>query len=75
MTNKLRFMVLERDGFSCKSCGRNPREHKGCVLQVDHIVAIDNGGKTVLNNLQALCEKCNSGKSNKTVEQMELWST
>ncbi|MBC7261498.1 MAG: HNH endonuclease [Chloroflexi bacterium] len=31
-------------------------------LQVDHIIPIDWGGKTELDNLQALCEECNAGK-------------
>lgn len=72
MTNKLRFAILERDGFKCRACGRNPREH-GVVLHVDHIVAIDNGGKTETDNLHTLCKDCNLAKSNKQVRQMELW--
>lgn len=72
MNAALRFKVLERDGFTCKSCGRNAREDR-VKLHVDHIVAIANGGKTELDNLHTLCQDCNLGKSDKRVEQMELW--
>lgn len=72
MTTALRFTILKRDGFKCRACGRNPREHD-VVLHVDHIVAIDNGGKTEMDNLHTLCKDCNLAKSNKQVRQMELW--
>lgn len=72
MTASLRFSILERDGFACKSCGRTPRED-GIKLHVDHILAIDNGGKTVPENLHTLCKDCNLGKGTKRVGQMELW--
>lgn len=72
MTASLRFSVLERDNFACRSCGRNAHED-GVKLHVDHIVAIKNGGKTEPDNLHTLCQDCNLGKSDKRVEQMELW--
>jgi 5-methylcytosine-specific restriction endonuclease McrA len=28
-------------------------------LHADHILAVSNGGKTTLNNLQTLCQDCN----------------
>jgi 5-methylcytosine-specific restriction endonuclease McrA len=61
-TPALRYKVLERDGFKCQACGRSAKEH-GAVLRVDHIVAVANGGKTAMENLQTLCDECNSGKS------------
>ena len=72
MTASLRFSVLERDNFACRSCGRNAHVD-GVKLHVDHIVAIKNGGKTEPDNLHTLCQDCNLGKSDKRVEQMELW--
>ncbi|WP_413301041.1 HNH endonuclease [Bacillus sp. 1P10SD] len=59
----LRFKVLERDR-ACKLCGRTPKD--GIKLHVDHITPYSFGGATVLENLQALCEECNIGKSNKS---------
>lgn len=72
VTSALRFSILQRDNFTCRSCGRNARED-GAKLHVDHVVAIANGGKTEPDNLHTLCQDCNLGKSDKRVEQMELW--
>lgn len=72
MTPSLRFEILERDGFQCRSCGRNPREHQ-IKLHVDHIVPIARGGETEPYNLHTLCEDCNLGKRDKRVAQMETW--
>lgn len=38
---------------------------EGVTLEVDHIIPVSKGGKTVMTNLQALCWDCNRGKSNK----------
>lgn len=73
LNSALRFQVLERDGFRCKACGANPRDDKQVVLHVDHITPIAKGGKTVLDNLQCLCSKCNLAKSDKIIHQMALW--
>ena len=62
-----RAQVLLRDGATCKMCGARP-EH-GAKLHVDHIVPYSNGGETILENLQILCEQCNIGKSDIDPEQ------
>lgn len=56
--------ILSRDNWTCCSCGRSVREH-GIVLHVDHKVPRSKGGTDDRNNLQALCMKCNIGKSNR----------
>jgi hypothetical protein len=61
---RLRFLVNRRDEFKCRFCGKSPATHFGTVLVLDHIVAWDSGGETVMENLQTLCEPCNGGKSN-----------
>lgn len=61
MTDKLRYTVLKRDGFRCKICGRSAED--GVKLHVDHIIPVSKGGETTLDNLRALCEQCNLGKS------------
>ncbi len=52
----LRFQILERDGFACRSCGA-----KNC-LEIDHIIPKSKGGLTIESNLQVLCGDCNRGK-------------
>jgi hypothetical protein len=60
---RLRFIVMRRDKFKCKNCGRSPATDPSIILHVDHIQAWANGGETRLENLQTLCSKCNIGKS------------
>ncbi len=60
---RLRFIVMKRDDFKCKNCGRTPATDPTIVLHIDHIKAWANGGETVLENLQTLCSVCNIGKS------------
>lgn len=60
---RLRFIVMRRDNFKCKNCGRSPATDPSIILHVDHIKAWANGGETILENLQTLCSKCNIGKS------------
>ncbi len=60
---RLRFIVMRRDNFKCKKCGRSPATDLTIILHVDHKTAWANGGETVLENLETLCSKCNIGKS------------
>jgi hypothetical protein len=53
---ELRWLVWERDDFTCQGCGARRR------LSVDHILAESKGGLTELSNLQTLCVPCNSRK-------------
>lgn len=57
---KLRFLVLQRDKFTCQSCGRTVSD--GVKFNIDHKVPVEWGGKTEISNLQALCVECNLGK-------------
>lgn len=63
MTDSLRYDVLRRDNFKCQICGISAQD--GAVLHIDHIIPVSRGGKTTIDNLQTLCERCNMGKSNK----------
>lgn len=56
---KIRFAVLERDGFKCVLCGSTAKE---APLEVDHTIAIVDGGTNETGNLRTLCEMCNVGK-------------
>ena len=52
---KLRFQILQRDGFKCVLCGSKE------MLEVDH--KDENKNNNVPANLQTLCHQCNIGKS------------
>ena len=52
-----RFLVFKRDRYRCRICSRS-----GVELEVDHILAVAQGGTDRLDNLQTLCFDCNRGK-------------
>lgn len=65
---QLRLKAFEKYGRICQCCGAAPGN--GIVLNVDHVksrrrfpdLALD------IENLQVLCEDCNHGKANQTVD-------
>lgn len=57
--NKLKKIILKRDGHVCAKCGS---EHD---LTVDHVFPLSHGGKNVLKNMQTLCLTCNQLKGEK----------
>lgn len=57
---KLRFLVLARDNFTCRYCGRNATQTE---LQIDHIIPKSKGGKNELSNYITSCRECNIGKN------------
>lgn len=65
---QLRLRAFEKYGRMCLCCGATPSN--GVVLNVDHVksrrlfpeLALD------IENLQVLCEDCNHGKANQTVD-------
>jgi HNH endonuclease/Homing endonuclease associated repeat len=59
---RLTFVVMKRDNFTCRACGRSPATQLGLILHVDHVLPWADGDETVLENLQTLCERCNLGK-------------
>ena len=63
MTKELRTKVAIRDNYTCQKCGKHMPD--GVGLQIDHIVPVSKGGKSVISNLQVLCSKCNGAKSDK----------
>ena len=63
VSNRMRFSIYERDGYRCRKCGTITDD-----LEIDHIFPISKGGKSTYDNLQTLCHRCNSMKSN-TIER------
>jgi hypothetical protein len=68
-TKALRDYVLKRDGYACKNCGAKPISNdvigitdNDSMLVIDHIITWRNGGSHHPNNLQVLCDRCNSSK-------------
>jgi len=58
----IRYTVLQRAKGRCELCGISSDEK---FLEVDHIIPINKGGKTTLENLQALCYTCNAQKQDR----------
>lgn len=54
-----RFEVFKRDAFTCQYCGAHP---PNCILEVDHIEPVSNGGTNDQDNLVTACFDCNRGK-------------
>lgn len=52
----LRNKIFKRDENKCVDCGSTAN------LQIDHIIPLSKGGKTIKSNLQTLCELCNKTK-------------
>lgn len=64
LSPKKRFDVLKRDGFKCQYCGN---DGNSVSLEVDHIVAVANGGSDDEGNLITACFNCNRGKGARQV--------
>lgn len=65
LSKRLRLLILERDGYKCRLCGKTAKETK---LEVDHKVPVAKGGTDSLNNLWTLCIDCNRGKSDLSLD-------
>ncbi len=59
VTNKIRFMIYNRDHYRCQMCKRT---FDKSILEIDHIRPIAKGGKSNIENLQTLCHNCNVKK-------------
>ena len=64
---ELRNLYNEQKGV-CRCCGSNRK------IAFDHIVALHNGGKNTIDNLQLLCGICNSTKGKRKVNLEQLKS-
>lgn len=73
-----RYQVFTRDGFTCQRCGWSPEipedydgsqylaglgsDGRSRQLEIDHIMPHSRGGSDEIENLQALCNRCNMSK-------------
>ena len=63
----LRRQVFARDGFRCRYCGVQAGE-PNVVLHADHLVSVADGGTNALDNLITACQRCNGGKSARSLD-------
>lgn len=59
--NRLRQAVFRRDNHLCQPCDKSGRVR--AAVDVDHIVALDNGGTDAIDNLQSICASCHKLKT------------
>ncbi|MCA9302477.1 HNH endonuclease, partial [candidate division WWE3 bacterium] len=59
---KIRLKVLQRDNFTCQSCGKSPALYPELLgidafpkLEIDHFDPHSKGGSDEIDNLQTLC--------------------
>jgi hypothetical protein len=67
LTPRTRFLVLNRDGFTCRYCGAKA---PNVELQVDHIVT-SRGGSDDMENLITACQPCNAGKGDLVLDDLQ----
>ena len=60
---QLRHYILHRDQRRCQYCDRPGTKTR--PLTLDHIIPESKGGPTVVGNLVAACQRCNTKKSNR----------
>lgn len=65
-TDSQKMTVYEKQNHKCPICMKNgiTTEYKLDEMEGDHIIPWSKGGHTTIDNLQMLCKKCNSTKSN-----------
>lgn len=65
-TEAMKHKVYEKQKHRCAMCVKHgvKTEYEYDKMQGDHIVPWSKGGKTVVENLQMLCEVCNRDKGN-----------
>ncbi|MCJ7615380.1 MAG: HNH endonuclease [Desulfobacterales bacterium] len=70
ISKETRAFVLERNGFTCQSCGLAAGDtdpfHNGRTvrLTMGHIIDKSRGGSDTPSNLKAICTNCNEGLQN-----------
>ncbi|WOV93548.1 MAG: HNH endonuclease [Candidatus Nitrosoabyssus spongiisocia] len=70
VSGSLRYDVFAKSKTRCVACGISTFNSS---LHVDHIFPISRGGKTKIDNLQALCYKCNTEKGNRDDTDFIKW--
>lgn len=61
--------IYERDGYTCQYCGRKLERQQ---LNIDHLIPLSRGGRTVWENVVCSCRRCNLKKGDQTMEEAGL---
>ena len=69
-SGSLRYDVLAKSKGVCVACGATSTEAR---LHVDHIIPISMGGRNHMDNMQALCYKCNTQKRDRDETDFMRW--
>jgi 5-methylcytosine-specific restriction endonuclease McrA len=79
--NYSRLVAVRRDKYACTACGRDGRHpyrwprpenfRELPALEVDHVVAVKDGGSHHPDNLRTLCRDCHKAR---TAEQRRTWA-
>jgi len=69
VSGSARYEVLKRAGGRCELCGVPMQER---AIEVDHVMPRKHGGTDDLENLQALCWKCNENKGARDATDFRL---
>ena len=78
ISRETRARVLERDGYTCQTCGAEAgRDHpetpgKKTLLQIGHVIDKSKGGSDDASNLRTQCSICNQGLQNLTPMRPDL---
>lgn len=60
LSRSLRIEIAYRQHYKCNACQLFPIPPD---FQVDHVIALEDGGQDIASNLQALCVSCHSEKT------------
>lgn len=61
--------LFERDNYRCQYCGNGFEPN---LLNMDHVIPRDRGGRTSWENIVTSCIKCNSRKANRLPHQADM---
>ena len=64
-----RFVMLQFRILAPLICTYCSKKLNSRTLKIDHKIPVARGGKTTLDNLASSCERCNTEKGQKTVEE------
>lgn len=65
LPRELLIKIWDRDGEACRYCGKNQKP-----FHIDHVIPVSRGGKNTLENLVVSCEKCNTTKKDRLLEEI-----
>ncbi len=71
VSGSMKYDVLAKTKGICAACG--VKASSGYPMHIDHIIPASRGGKSVLENLQPLCYKCNTGKRDRDDTDFLKW--